>query len=54
MLDKALFKNFIEVGAYGLYDKADADLIIQRAESNYDGMSKDALEPIIKRILELN
>ena len=54
MLDKALFKNFIEVGDYGLYDKADADLIIQRAENNYDGVSRDALEHVIKRILELN
>ena len=54
LLDRSLYKDFFGGGAYGLYDKADADLIIQRAESNYDGMSKDALEPLIMRILELN
>lgn len=54
MLDKTLFKNFIEVGAYGLYEKEDADLIIERAKNDYDGMSRDALEPIIKKIIELN
>jgi hypothetical protein len=54
MLDKALFKNFIEVGAYGLYAKEDADLIIERAKSDYDGMSRDALGPVIKKIVELN
>lgn len=53
-LDRSLYKDFFGGGAYGLYDKADADLIIQRAESNYNGMSKDALEPLIARILELN
>lgn len=54
LLDRSVFKNFSEGGAYGLYDKADADLIIQRAESNYDGMSKDAIEPVIMKLLELN
>jgi len=54
LLDRSLFKDFAGGGAYGTYDKEDADLIIQRAESNYDGMSKDALEPIIMRILQLN
>ena len=54
LLDKALFKNFIEVGAYGLYEKEDADLIIERATSDYDGMSRDALGPVIKKIVELN
>ena len=42
LLDKALFKNFIEVGAYGLYEKEDADLIIERAKNDYDGMSRDS------------
>ena len=54
LLDKALFKNFIEVGAYGLYEKEDADLIIERAKNDYDGMSRDSLEPVIKKIKELN
>ena len=54
MLDKALFKNFIEVGAYGLYEKEDADLIIERAKNDYDGMSRDSLGPVIKKIKELN
>jgi hypothetical protein len=54
MLDKALFKNFIEVGAYGLYAKEDADLIIERAKGDYDGVRREALEPLIKKILELN
>ena len=54
LLDKALFKNFIEVGAYGLYAKEDADLIIERAKNDYDGMSRDSLEPVIKKIKELN
>ena len=54
MLDRSLFKDFVTGGAYGIYDKDDADLIIQRAENNYDGVSRDALEPVIKRILELN
>ena len=54
MLDKTLFKNFIEVGAYGLYAKEDADIIIERARNDYDGMSRDALEPIIRKIQELN
>ena len=54
MLDSSLFKDFVTGGAYGIYDKDDADLIIQRAENNYDGVSRDALEPVIKRILELN
>ena len=54
LLDKALFKNFIEVGASGLYDKEDADLIIERAKNDYDGMSRDSLEPVIKKIKELN
>ena len=40
------------------YEKAesmeDADLIIQRAESNYNGVSRDALESVIMKILELN
>ena len=54
LLDKALFKNFIEVGAYGLYEKEDADLIIERAKNDYDGMSRDSLGPIIKKIIELN
>ncbi len=54
ILDRSLFKDFFGGGAYGLYDKADADLIIERAESNYDGVSKDALEPLIARIKELN
>ena len=54
LLDKALFKNFIEVGAYGLYAKEDAELIIERAKNDYDGMSRDSLEPVIKKIKELN
>ncbi len=54
LLDRSLFKDFFGGGAYGTYDKADADLIIQRAESNYDGVSRDALEPLIMKILELN
>ena len=54
MLDRSLFKDFIGGGAYGLYNKEDTDLIIQRAESNYDGMSREALLPVITRILELN
>ena len=54
LLDKALFKNFIEVGAYGLYAKEDADLIVERARNDYDGMSRDSLEPVIKKIKELN
>jgi hypothetical protein len=54
MLDRSLFRDFAGGGAYGLYDKEDADLIIQRIESNYDGMSLDALEPVIRKILELN
>jgi hypothetical protein len=54
MLDRSLYKDFFGGGIYGLYDKEDADLIIQRAESGYDGMSRDALKPVIMRILELN
>ena len=54
LLDKALFKNFIEVGAYGLYEKEDADLIIERAKNDYDGMSRDSLGSVIKKIKELN
>lgn len=54
LLDKALFRNFIEVGAYGLYEKEDADLIIERAKNDYDGMSRDSLGPVIKKIKELN
>ncbi len=54
MLDRSLFKDFAGGGAYGLYDKEDADIIMERAESNYDGMSREALDPLIMRILELN
>lgn len=54
MLDRSLFKDFVSGGAYGLYDKEDADLIIQRAESNYDGMSWDALADVVTKIKELN
>lgn len=54
LLDRSLFKDFITGGAYGMYEKDDADLIMQRAENNYDGMSKEALDPVIRRIMELN
>jgi hypothetical protein len=54
MLDKTLYKDFFGGGIYGLYDKEDAELMIQRAESNYDGVSKEALEPLIMKIMELN
>ena len=54
ILDRSVFKDFFGGGVYGLYDKEDADIIIQRAESNYDGMSRDALTPVVMRIMELN
>ena len=54
LLDRSLFKDFVTGGAYGMYEKDDADLIMQRAENNYDGMSKEALDPVIRRIMELN
>lgn len=54
LLDRSVFKDFVGGAAYGLYDKKDADLIIQRAESNYDGVSRDALDPVIMKIMELN
>ncbi len=54
LLDRSLYKDFFGGGAYGTYDKDDADIIMERAESNYDGVSRDALEPIIRRIMELN
>ena len=53
-LEKSLLREFITGGAYGLYDKEDADIIIRRAESDYDGVSVDALEPVIRKIMELN
>ena len=46
----ALLGNY----TYGLYEKEDADLIIERAKDDYDGMSRDSLEPVIKKIKELN
>lgn len=54
LLDRSLFKDFAGGGAYGLYDKDDADLIMQRAENDYDGVSRDALDPVIMKIMELN
>lgn len=54
LLDRSLYKDFFGGGIYGLYDKEDAEFIIQRAECNYDGVRKDALDPVIMRILELN
>ena len=54
LLDRSLFKDFAGGGAYGMYDKDDADLIMQRAENDYDGVSRDALDPVIMKIMELN
>lgn len=54
LFDRSLFKDFAGGGAYGLYDKDDADLIMQRAENDYDGVSRDALDPVIMKIMELN
>jgi len=54
ILDRSVFKNFVEGGVYGLYDREDADIIIQRAASNYDGMSRDAITPVVMKIMELN
>lgn len=54
LLDRSLLRDFASGGAYGLYDKEDADLIMQRALSNYDGVSWDAIEPIVTKIRELN
>ena len=54
MLEKTLYKDFVTGGAHRLYEKEDADTIVQRAESGYDGMRAAALEPVINRIMELN
>ena len=54
IMDRSLFSNFAGGEAQGLYNINDAALILERANNNYDGMSRDALYPVIRRILELN
>ena len=54
LLDRSVFNSFIEVEVYGLYDREEAERIVRRTADNYDGMSRDALEPVIRRIQELN
>ena len=54
LLEKTLYKDFVTGGAHRLYEKEDADTIVQRAESGYDGMRAAALEAVINRIMELN
>ena len=49
-----MYSNFAGGEAQGLYDREDAALILERAENNYDGVSRDALDPVIMRIMELN
>lgn len=50
MLDKPIFDKFL-IDAERQYGKETAELINERAESNYNGISAAALEPIIQEIL---
>lgn len=54
ILDKPMFNSFMEVQAYDIYTRGDADIILRRAMENYDGVRRSALDPIIRRIEELN
>lgn len=50
MLDKPIFDKFL-IDAERQYGKETAELINERAESNYNGINAAALEPIIQEIL---